>query len=243
MTFFEKQKGQTELPIIDNSISTKTALLLIVVPTVIFMALVYLSFQFPITNEFMNFITYSLSPFLALTGSLWLILGRQINELFKGRLTGNFLIWLLTFISIFIYNILIGHVMTFFHLPMANNLAVEQSVGNHSIIIEGINNFFGLFSEELFAIPVFIGFTALFFQTYKMNRDLSIYLGLLFSMILFGLAHFEAYSWHIWQMMLMIGALRFFITGLYIRTKNILIPFSLHYIYDMLLISLPIIFH
>ncbi|MGO2299538.1 type II CAAX prenyl endopeptidase Rce1 family protein [Paucilactobacillus nenjiangensis] len=54
---------------------------------------------------------------------------------------------------------------------------------------------------------------------------------MLISILLFGAIH---YNGNLAQMFLLIGPARFFLTGAFIRSKNILIPFTMHYLFDQI---------
>lgn len=85
--------------------------------------------------------------------------------------------------------------------------------------------------EEIFSIIIFIALFKLL--SYKFSRETAIGIALVLSSIVFGLMHFQAYNWHLAQIILLIGRERLFLTGAYIRTKNIWTSFLMHYVFDM----------
>lgn len=109
-----------------------------------------------------------------------------------------------------------------------------------NIVVVNFLNLFSLLSEELLAIIPFLAVAAIAYQHLQLSRNTSIWLGWLASIILFGAFHFYAYDWHLLQMFLIIGMSRVFYTGMYIRTKNILVSYVAHWLFDAVLMVLPL---
>lgn len=125
-----------------------------------------------------------------------------------------------------------------------NSSAQGITHGVDGLIMVGVsafNDIFLLFTEELTAIIPFIASAALANKYFKFNRNHSIWFGLLISILVFGTMHFYTDSWHIAQMYLIVGMSRIFDTGMYIRTKNILISFIFHWIFDTAIILMYVL--
>lgn len=89
-----------------------------------------------------------------------------------------------------------------------------------------------LFGEELLNILPFILFLTLFVSTFKMSRKVSVVIAAILSCLLFGLYHFQAYDWHIAQMLIIIGLGRLVVLTLYVKTKNLWLTFFTHLAID-----------
>ncbi|MBF0004038.1 CPBP family intramembrane metalloprotease [Enterococcus faecalis] len=119
------------------------------------------------------------------------------------------------------------------------NMSTNETVNIYSKVPHTLKNFSlisfttigNLMLEEIFSIIIFIALFKLL--SYKFSRETAIGIALVLSSIVFGLMHFQAYNWHLAQMILLIGGERLFLTGAYIRTKNIWTSFLMHYIFDM----------
>lgn len=119
------------------------------------------------------------------------------------------------------------------------NMSANETVNIYSKVPHTLKNFSlisfttigNLMLEEIFSIIIFIALFKLL--SYKFSRETAIGIALVLSSIVFGLMHFQAYNWHLAQMILLIGGERLFLTGAYIRTKNIWTSFLMHYIFDM----------
>ncbi|MCY9806277.1 CPBP family intramembrane metalloprotease [Lentilactobacillus senioris] len=101
-----------------------------------------------------------------------------------------------------------------------------------NLIREVLTDIPSLLCEELLAIIPMLAAATLAYRYYGQSRKNSIWIGLLVSIFVFGLAHFSAYDWHLAQMFIVIGMSRLFDTGVYIRTKNLWVSYISHYLWD-----------
>ncbi|MGV0168688.1 CPBP family glutamic-type intramembrane protease [Furfurilactobacillus sp. WILCCON 0119] len=238
MTIFEK-KSHGELPIIDGKLSLSRAIYLIMLPILITGLMLFFEYGVDFKEPVLHFITVTLLPLSLFILTIKWLLGSNLKDLFQGDFWANWKPWLLYFFGAVFYAIFMGQVVfSLLHLNVTADANSSQDTSFLPYLIQTINDLFSLFNEELFAIPVFIGFAVIFYQHLNMKRNTSIYLALFLSMIIFGLAHFEAYSWNLPQMLLIMGALRFFVTGSFIRTRNILIPYTIHFAFDTLFFTI-----
>lgn len=135
-----------------------------------------------------------------------------------------------------LYAIIMSSVLS--DVSVANKAGAGLShgmLGLVDVIVSAANDLFLLFTEELMAIIPFIAVATLAYKYFKVSRSNSILLGLVFSILIFGTMHFYTDSWHLAQMYIIVGASRIFDTGMYIRTKNILISFMFHWIFDFVI--------
>lgn len=144
-----------------------------------------------------------------------------------------------------IYSTIVSNILTNLKLTTINSAGLQYEKAPHTLKIFSfiaIENFSSLMIEELISIFLFLIINALLRRHTK--RSTAIGLSLVISSIIFSLLHFSAYSWHLSQMLLIIGAERLFMTGVYIRTKNIWISFINHYVVDMIaFIGIMLIHH
>ncbi|WP_430612540.1 CPBP family glutamic-type intramembrane protease [Enterococcus sp. DIV0876] len=142
----------------------------------------------------------------------------------------------------FVLGTIYSAVMTNILTTTANTNVMSGSSLNHMqrLLLFAINegsNIILLFNEELLAIISFLALAALARHYGHMTRNTSIIIGWVGSILLFGLLHYQAYDWNLVQMFLLIGMSRVFDTAIYIRTKNIMLSFLVHFIYDTIIFA------
>ena len=88
-----------------------------------------------------------------------------------------------------------------------------------------------LIGEEFFKIFMLL---ILMYVVYKLtnNRGLSISLGLIITLAIFGFAHYRAYSGRILQILLIQGLGSIFDLYAYMKTKNVVVSYIIHVIID-----------
>lgn len=94
-----------------------------------------------------------------------------------------------------------------------------------------------ILGEELFKIILFL---ILLYGVYKYtdNRKLSIIIATTFTLIVFGLIHFPVYK-SIISVLVLQGFVFIFPMIGYLKTKNILIPFLIHLLFNLFFVCIP----
>lgn len=240
MTIFERKNDQTKLPLIDTELSVSRGLGLAIAGSAIMGLILYLDSLISVENhKLVYFLLLGLIPLILMISALKIITKFNFSSLVVTKYwsKSNFKTGVVYFIGYVLFTQLAQLIMR-----LANIKVVSHDNVDHITVTTLLFNYgtdlVNLMNEELFSLFVFIGFTIIFQKTFKLSRSTSIYSGLLVSIILFGLIHYNAYNGNLVTMFLLIGPARFFFTGAFIRTKNILVPFTMHYIFDELSFTL-----
>ena len=188
---------------------------------------------------FLNFLVqykgflYFLIPFL---GILFASKGKLDSICKKLSLKDGKLIVILLVLSA-IYSVAMGLILrlAFNIIPNANPVFNETPT-----LLFWIQFFFQLFGEELI---ILIPFLIVLFLVYKFsqNRKLGIIIGVLVSLFIFGILHFNAY--HSFISIIMIQGVGSIIRMYgYLKTKNILVTYLIHVLFDLMFIIPGILF-
>lgn len=151
-------------------------------------------------------------------------LGLFIKKLRKSDLKLMFIVYVLTFIYSFSVGILLN--ISGIHI---NPNPVNTQLGSISFWISFP---FQIFAEELIKLFAFL---MLLFATYttSKNRKLSIIIATLITAIFFGLIHIETYG-NLLSVILLQGIGSLFMIYAYVKTKNILVSFIPHLLFDLI---------
>lgn len=232
-----------DFPVLEQRLTAGRLGLLLLYPIVLFLLMIAESTHAKFTNYFSIFLFGSLLPLVLFFLLFRLISKAPINSLFRPikrsdlKTAGLFMLGYVIYDSI--SHVLLSGAST------ANKSSQTVAQSSNKMMSFFRNAFFSLFdlmSEELFAIITFLALLALLYQILHVSQTASILIALLVSSILFGLIHFQAYDWHLTQMLFVIGAARFFITGVYIKTKNLWLAFLIHYLWDVAMFLLVAVF-
>ncbi|MGK0551876.1 CPBP family glutamic-type intramembrane protease [Enterococcus faecalis] len=230
--FLEKKDETRDFPLTTIKISFQRLFSLFLFLCVYFV--LYVVFQPSHLPKFLVII-YSLFPLLVFFLAYQLFTKESPLNMYKRISLNDLKIGVAFFLLQIIYITIVS--------PIIGKGATNEFVGilskasptliNYSLI--ALSEIGDLMIEEVFSIMLFIVLLKLLRQ--RLKRSTAIGLALVLSSLVFGLMHFEAYNWHLLQMIVLIGGERLFLTGAYIRTKNLWVPFLIHYIFDMLIFS------
>lgn len=180
-------------------------------------------------------------PGLPLLG-VWLAAGSRIKLLFR-RLTGR------NWVLIGVLTVLAG----LWSVVMTKLLGAlgQKSVGDASIahgpgaIKENIGTFielpFLIFGEALFLVLPFLAVLALLAGVFKMERKPAVIVAAVVASLAFGVYHFKAYDWHWAQMLITIGLGQIIVLFGYLKTKNVLVAYLAHLLFDWVIVGLTIL--
>lgn len=90
-----------------------------------------------------------------------------------------------------------------------------------------------LFGEEFIALIPFLACLTFFYRRNPYNRKRAVWLALIISSIIFGLLHLPTYQWDFTQCIIVIGLRRIVDSLSYIKTKNLLVTYIVHVVYDL----------
>lgn len=237
--FLERKETTEELPLSDNTVSNRRLIGLFLLTAGIFSLYLLVGIGKIHLFNSESLLTKLLVPnvliFLFLL-SYWLCTTYSPFKLFKIPRWADLKIGLLIFLSQVVYSLTMSSVLAALNLTAENRAALEYAKLPHTpkvFSILALDNFSNLMIEEIISIFFFLTINAILFRYLK--RSTAIGLAWILSGVLFSLLHFDAYNWHLAQMFLIIGVERLFMTGVYIRTRNLWISFMLHYIFDMII--------
>lgn len=147
---------------------------------------------------------------------------------FKKPRLKDFKTIILCFIGYLIYSIIIGFILTHFgyHVVGDSNGALATSMMFY------VSLFIQLVGEELFKVFILLIVMYLVYKKTK-NRSKAIYADILTTLIIFGIAHFSAYSGRILQIILIQGFGTIFNLYAYMKTKNVVVSYLVHILIDL----------
>lgn len=187
----------------------------------------------PLPSEYLS-ISFFL---LGLLPALYICKGKY-NIFFKKISLKDIKLIILLLIGMYIYNIVMG----------ANLVRLTGSIAGHSemntvpSLIFVISMIIQIFGEEFFKIFLLLILMYLVYR-FTNNYKSSIIIGLIGSMIIFGLCHYMAYNGRILQILLLQGFGSIFEYFAYIKTKNIWVSYLLHLLRDILPVFLIYLTH
>ncbi|TYC49620.1 CPBP family intramembrane metalloprotease [Weissella muntiaci] len=247
MTVFEKKNDDRGLPFIDyGDMSIRSAISMITVAIVVFISYIYISAHpQPLTDIFGKselslvfiLIISTLIPLAIMLYSFYYFSNKNLRQYFQGNPFKEWKAFVAFFLMNAAYGILSSQFVSLFARTVENK-GISNGMNLHMYLISVIEDVFSLATEELYAIPLFFAFAVILSKYFKWSRNVIIYVALLISAVLFGLAHFETYSWNLTQMIFVVGLSRFFITGAYIRTKNMWVAYAIHFMTDFIITSI-----
>lgn len=97
-----------------------------------------------------------------------------------------------------------------------------------------------LIGEEFLKIFMLLIVMYVIYKSTK-NRGLSISLGVILTLLIFGLIHYEAYSGRILQILLLQGLGSIFDLYAYMKTKNVVVSYIVHVIVDYIPFTLAML--
>lgn len=207
---------------LDWAILTGSVLLLIGFLTII-----------PLPSEYLS-ISFFL---LGLLPALYICKGKY-NIFFKKISLKDIKLIILLLIGMYIYSIVMGAVI----VRLTGSIAGHSEMNTVPSLIFVISMIIQIFGEEFFKIFLLLILMYLVYR-FTNNYKSSIIIGLIGSMVIFGLCHYRAYNGMILQILLLQGFGSIFEYFAYIKTKNIWVSYLLHLLRDILPVFLIYLTH
>ena len=207
---------------LDWAILTGSVLLLIGFLTII-----------PLPSEYLS-ISFFL---LGLLPALYICKGKY-NIFFKKISLKDIKLIILLLIGMYIYSIVMGAIL----VRLTGSIAGHSEMNTVPSLIFVISMIIQIFGEEFFKIFLLLILMYLVYR-FTNNYKSSIIIGLIGSMIIFGLCHYMAYNGRILQILLLQGFGSIFEYFAYIKTKNIWVSYLLHLLRDILPVFLIYLTH
>lgn len=139
-------------------------------------------------------------------------------------------------ICIYVYTIIMGLIISLISGNMAGHAGLGEAITAMSVLAMIIQ----VFGEEFFKIFLLL---LVMYVIYKFTRDrgMALLLGLILSMIIFGLVHYDAYEGRILQILLIQGFGSVFEYYAYLKTKNVWVCFLVHVLRDFIPIVMSLL--
>ena len=133
----------------------------------------------------------------------------------------------LCLVGYLVYSILVFATLSSLGYQMANNASSALNIN----LMFYVTMLFQLVGEEFFKIFILLIVMYLVYKSTN-NRNLSIYIGIIATLLVFGLAHFAAYDGRILQVLLIQGLGTIFNLYAYMKTKNFIVTYIIHVLID-----------
>ena len=187
----------------------------------------------PLPSEYLS-ISFFL---LGLLPALYICKGKY-NIFFKKISLKDIKLIILLLIGMYIYSIVMGAVI----VRLTGSIAGHSEMNTVPSLIFVISMIIQIFGEEFFKIFLLLILMYLVYR-FTNNYKSSIIIGLIGSMVIFGLCHYMAYNGRILQILLLQGFGSIFEYFAYIKTKNIWVSYLLHLLRDILPVFLIYLTH
>ena len=201
---------------------------LLILGLILFLVLLYIPIPIQETVLAILFCLVLLLPTLYVLGSKWNLMFRKIRR-------KDILPIIVLFILEFIYAMLILYILESLGLTAATP---ASQFNTSTTLISFINMAIQLMGEELFKIILLIVLMFVFYHF--LNRKQSLIISMILTCIVFGLLH-AGYYGGILQVVLIQGLGSIFEVYLYVKTKNVMVSYTCHLIYDCVPIFFEII--
>lgn len=220
---FNFENNNVDFPFYNDNPTLSMSKWILMSGSLIVIALFVLFFRSILPQPINMFIIF-LIPLLTLIYVSEGKLGLFIKKLRKSDLK----LIIIVFVLSYIYTILMGFILLKFGIHIHNN-PVDSQLGS---IFFWISFPFQIFGEELIKLFIFL---IVLFGVYSSskNRKLSIVIAMLVTAIFFGLLHIEAYK-NIFSVILIQGLGSLLMIYAYVKTKNMLVSFIPHLLFDLL---------
>ena len=187
----------------------------------------------PLPSEYLS-ISFFL---LGLLPALYICKGKY-NIFFKKISLKDIKLIILLLIGMYIYSIVMGAIL----VRLTGSIAGHSEMNTVPSLIFVISMIIQIFGEEFFKIFLLLILMYLVYR-FTNNYKSSIIIGLIGSMVIFGLCHYRAYNGMILQILLLQGFGSIFEYFAYIKTKNLWVSYLLHLLRDILPVFLIYLTH
>lgn len=154
---------------------------------------------------------------------------------FKKLRLKDFGLVILCVIGMYVYSIVISMILTAFL-----GMAPHTSAGEQVTLMTALGMLIQLMGEEFFKILLLL---LIMYVIYKLtsNRGMALSIGLIASMVIFGIVHYNAYSGRILQIILIQGFGSIFEYYAFLKTKNVWVGYLIHIIRDFIPVILNLL--
>lgn len=183
-------------------------------------------------NEFLQ--TISL-PLFAVLG-LYLTIGSYIKKFFRPLHKKD----ILTIIVFAILSLIVSSALSAIVGALSGGVKANPAAAVHGgadalpqFLWSRFLTIIQLFGEEFMALIPFLACLTFFYHQNPHKRKRAVWLALICSSLIFGLLHLPTYQWDFVQCIFVIGLGRVIDSLAYVKTKNLLVTYIAHVIYDL----------
>lgn len=182
----------------------------------------------PIPDNVLPFVLFAVPTLAAL------YISRKNYGIFLKRLKRkDFTTIILCLIAIYLYTFIMTMVLQFAaNYTTTPHVSFNETVTLWSLVVTVVQ----VFGEEFFKILLLILLMYVIYR-FTQNRTVALYVGLVISMVIFGMLHYAAYDHRILQIIFITGFGSFFEYYAYLKTKNVFVSFIIHALRD----SIPLL--
>lgn len=208
------------------------------VRTILSLFIILIGIVYGFSNYYVSWAAFSIAGLLALVIQFDTSI---IKKLFFKMKKKTFKYILLTVLFLFISSIILILIGKLLGQTMATNLVIGKlkALTFNQKIISIFKMIISIAGEEIIVAAIF--FPILKYSSFKFNEKTSYFMAIVVSCLFFGLLHFQAYNWNLYQMFIVIGLMRYWLEYAWIKTNSIFGGIIAHIMYDFILM-LPIIF-
>lgn len=148
----------------------------------------------------------------------------------------DILLIIICLLGYYIYAISLNTILSYFGIGVNANVSTTGDMG----LVFWITMLFQLLGEELFKVIILL---IVMFLVYKFTnkRKLSMVCGVIISLLIFGLVHYNAYNGALLQIIFTIGLGSFIYFFAYLKTKNVMVSYITHILIDGIVFMLVMI--
>lgn len=142
-------------------------------------------------------------------------------------------------IFIIFVTIIVTYLLSFLSIFIGNKLGLSpeaNSIIDVMTVVRLIKVCISLIEKEIITLAIFLSIFNILSK--KLTNRKSLVISLILSSVLFGLMHFRAYNFNLYQMIVVIGLTRIPFSILFLKTKTLRSAIYAHIIYDLLIFLL-----
>lgn len=150
---------------------------------------------------------------------------------FKKPKLRDILLIILCFFGYYLYVALVASLLGVLGIPTTGNAVLTEFQTPSLYLV--VSMLMQLAGEEFFKIFMLL---ITMYVVYRLtaNRTLAIWMGVIVSLFIFGMAHFAAFSGSVLQILLVQGLGSIFDLYLYMKTKNVVVSYLMHVMIDFI---------
>lgn len=223
--FFRFEDGDIDFPFYNGKPKlTICEWLILLIGVLVFIGIVVLPINIPIKIVPLIFGLSTLVPILYVSRNNWNLFFRMPNS-------NDIPLIILCALLYYLYSIIMLYILHGAGVGTNSNV-----ITRHIDIILYLCLIIQILGEELFKIILML--TVMFLvYSFTSKRKISMICGLVISLLMFGLIHYNSYNGALAQMIFVIGFGSVFYTYPYLKTKNVIVAYLSHILIDVIVLA------